>query len=103
MCNHYLSLFLVYYRFDRSNIGIDTSVSTVYGECGRFDIHCGLKSTVTENELRVTKSLGNEPLNYNSHCVVNFVEIIHDCIPRRVPLKLYFKSGFFGQNLYLKV
>ena len=48
------------------------------------------------------KLFGNEPLDSNSNCVVNFVEILHDCIPRRVDLNLFFKSHS-DHKLYLKV
>ena len=98
-----LSLFLVYYRFDRSNAlkNIDTSVSTMYGLCGENNNHCTLLSAVTNGKLKVTRLLGNEPLNTNSNCTVNFVEIIHNCIPGRVPLTLFFKS--YHHKLYLKV
>ena len=74
----------------------------MYGVCG-MNNYCALKSTVTDTELIVTKLLGNEPLKSNSKCVVNFVEIIHDCIPRRVPLKLFFESHYLDRKLYLKV
>ena len=73
----------------------------MYAVCGGDNI-CTLNSTVTNTERAVVTKLNNEPLKSYSNCKVNFVEIIHDCIPRRVPLKLFFKSHP-DHNVYLKV
>ena len=41
-------------------------------------------------------------MDSDSNCVVNFVEIIHDCVPRLVDLDLTFASHG-TDNLYLEV
>ena len=41
-------------------------------------------------------------MDSDSNCVVNFVEIIHDCVPRSVDLDLTFASHG-TDNLYLEV
>lgn len=91
----------VYYRFDPSGLDVQTYVNTVYADCGA-DNYCTLNSTATNSELAITKIQHNEPLNSNSNCTVNHVEIIHDCIPRCVDLRLSFTS-YSDNKLYLQV
>ena len=101
-CSHIgLLYFTAYYRFQRKEI-FNTFVTNVYAFCGNNEF-CALKSTATKTELPIEKSYHNIPLNAESDCVVNFVEIIHDCVPRRVDLKFIFKSPTESDNLYLKV
>jgi len=87
-----------YYRFYRSGIS-DNPVSAVYAVCGNNNF-CILNSTVTSTELPIATT--NNPLPSSSNCVVNFVEIIHDCMPRRVDLDLSFTSHA-TDKLYLEV
>ena len=91
--------YIVYYRFDRRDIG-GTSVSAVYADCGSRDSICSLNSTITKTELAIT-TVGNELLNSNSNCMINSVEIIHDCMPRCVDLNFTFSSH--SDKVYLKV
>ena len=84
---------------DRNDIG-GTSVSAVYASCGNDHI-CSFISSRYNVELAVTK-VDNQALYSSSNCVVNFVEIIRDCIPRHVDLKLNFTS-YSDNKLYLQV
>ena len=60
-------------------------------------------SVAQKGEVPVVKSDGHIPLNADSGCEVNFVEIIHDCIPRRVDLMFIFEKSNEKDRLYLKV
>ena len=88
-----------HYSFNRQNIK-STHVSTVYAVCGRDDF-CTLNSTATHTELPIAVSQWNQ-MNYDSNCTVNYVEIIHDCVPRLVDLDLTFASHG-TDKLYLEV
>lgn len=105
--NYYISysflLFcsIAFYRLQPSGLNVSTDVSNVYAVCSR-NAYCVLCSTITSTELLIKKTNNNVPLNADSDCVVNFVEIIHDCIPRCVNLKLWFAS-YGTDNLYLQV
>jgi len=90
---------IVYYRFDRSSLIRDTSVTAVYAACG-LNKHCMLNATVTNTSLPIA-TLSN-PLHSDINCVVNFVEIIHDCMPRCVDLNLDFIAYPDGK-LHLQV
>ena len=95
-------VYTVYYRFDRSGLS-DTSVSAVCAECGATN-YCTLNLTAAKfnyTELAVTK-LNNVPLNSNSSCVVNFVEVIHNCKPQLIELDLSFIPRA-DNKLYLQV
>ena len=97
--NYLFYLHTAYYLFHRQSLNITTHVSTVYAACGNDDL-CLLNSTETNAELPIAvkwKLLGS-----NDNCVVNLVEIIHDCMPRRVDLSLSFTSHA-THNLYLMV
>ena len=52
--------------------------------------------------LPIEKTKNNIALNADSDCVVNYVEIIHDCIPRQVSLNFSFISHG-DDSLYLRV
>ena len=92
-----LLIFTVQYKLHR--IGTNNTISTVYPVCGK-DMVCSLNSTVTNVELPLY-STTHGPLTADSGCTVNYVEIIHDCMPRHVPLELNFTSN--NGRLYLKV
>ena len=98
---NYFSLFSspAHYSFYRQNLR-STYVSTVYAVCG-IDNFCTLNSTATFTELPIAVSQWNH-IDSDSNCVVNFVEIIHDCVPRLVDLDLTFASHG-TDNLYLEV
>ena len=89
-------VYTVYYRFYEDGSGTNP-VKCVYVECDHNT--CIFKSPVTNNELPIATS--SNVLYSDNHCKVNFVEIIHDCIPRRVDLKLQFAS--YGNKVYLQV
>ena len=93
-------LYTAFYRFQRKET-YDSYVTEVYAGCAENDI-CSLISTAKKAEVPIEKSLYNIPLNAESGCEVNFVEIIHDCIPRCVDLKFIFDSQS-TEYLYLKV
>ena len=94
-CQH-----VAYYSFHRPSLNTATYVSTVYAVCGDDDL-CVLNSTETNTELAVAAKW-NHLLDSDDNCVVNFVEIIHDCMPRRVDLSLSFTSHA-THSLYLMV
>lgn len=88
-----------YYRL--SGDGLNTNpVRCVYVSCGKNNM-CSFKSSTTRIELSIATT--NKTLHSDDNCVVNFVEIIHDCIPRRVDLNLSFTSRTRDTNLYLQV
>ena len=74
-------------------------MSAVYAVCGNDHI-CSFNSSKYNVELAVTKT-DNQLLHSDSNCVVNYVEIIRDCIPRCVDLKLNFTSH--SDKVYLQV
>ena len=89
-----------YYKFGSN---ADTFVRCVYVSCNDNDV-CIFMSTSLEtpsSELQV--SMPTNPLHSSDNCVVNYVEIIHDCMPRRVELTLKFTSYLGNDNLYLQV
>ena len=88
-----------HYSFYRQNLR-STPVSTIYADCSSNNL-CFLSSTATHTELPIAVSQWNK-IDSDSNCVVNFVEIIHDCVPRLVELDLIFASHG-TDNLYLKV
>ena len=100
--NNYL-LSVVYYKFDRRHLRdlSSTSVSAMYADCGSGDNICPLVSAVKATKLPITTELSNNLPNSDSNCVVNSVDIIHDCMPRCVDLKFTFSS--YSDKLYLKV
>ena len=91
-------IFTDYYMFhgDGSN---DNPVRCVYVTCNKYI--CIFKSPTTNKELPVVTP--NNILHSDDKCLVNFVEIIHDCIPRFVDLKLSFTTHEGDTNLYLQV
>ena len=75
-------------------------VRCVYVTC--YDNNtCIFQLSTTNKELPVVTP--NNMLHSNDNCVVNFVEIIHDCIPRLVDLELSFTAHEGDTNLYLQV
>ena len=96
---------VVYYKFDRHHLRDlrDASVSAVYADCGSRDSICPIVSAATAiaTKLPITTELDNDLPNSNSNCVVNSVDIIHDCMPRCVDLNFTFSSH--SNKLYLKV
>ena len=88
-----------HYSFNRQNTR-STHVSTVYAVCGRDNV-CTLNSTATHTELPIAVLQWNE-IDSDSNCTVNYVEIIHDCVPRLVDLDLTFASHE-TDKLYLEV
>ena len=99
----YFVCLIAFYRF-RRNGSYDTYVSIIYAVCGTND-YCVLYSmTAGKNytQLPIEKSENKIPLNAESECVVNYVEIIHDCIPRRVDVNFSFISHGHD-HLYLRV
>ena len=87
----------VFYRFDEDG-SYTNPVICVYVECDHNV--CIFKSVLTNNLLPIAVS--SSMLHSDDSCRANFVEIIHDCMPRRVDLDLIFASN--GNNeLYLQV
>ena len=83
-------------------LNVSTDVSTVYAFCSRNNEYCLLISTATSTQLPIEKTSNNIALPADSDCVVNFVEIIHDCLPRCVDIKLRLGS-YEAKYLYLQV
>ena len=90
-------MYVGYYRFGSNS---DTPVRCVYVACHDNDM-CIFISPEGGTELQV--SMPDNPLYSNDKCVVNFVEMIHDCKPRRVDLTLKFTSYPGDDRLYLQV
>ena len=88
---------IAYYRFGSNS---DTPVRCVYVSCKDIDM-CNFTSPETGAELPVSP-----PFNYlrsRDSCMVNYVEIIHDCMPRLIDLTLDFISHSGDDKLYLQV
>lgn len=97
----YFVCLIAFYRFRRNEL-YDTYVTNIYAVCGIND-YCVLYSTAGKNtQLPIEKSENKIPLNAESECVVNYVEIIHDCIPRHVDVNFSFISHGHDR-LYLRV
>ena len=90
---HYIG----YYRFGSNS---DTPVRCVYLSCNEVDM-CNFMSPETDDELQV--STPNNTLRSSDNCMVNYVEIIHDCMPRLIDLTLVFTSHSKDDKLYLQV
>ena len=93
---------IAFYRFQRGMLNVSTDVSTVYAVCSRNNEYCLLSSMATSTQLPIETTNNNIALANGSDCVVNFVEIIHDCLPRCVDMKLRFRS-YETNYLYLQV
>ena len=88
---------IAYYRFGSNS---DTPVRCVYISCHDNDI-CIFTSPEDGDELQISSPVN--PLQSSDECVVNFVDVIHDCMPRRVDLNLKFTSNPGDNRLYLQV
>ena len=86
-----------YYRFGSNEM---TSVRCVHVSCNDMDV-CIFALSEDGTELQV--SMNSNPLQSSDKCMVNFVEIIHDCMPRSVDLTLKFTSYPGDDKLYLQV
>ena len=86
-----------HYRF---GLNSDTPVRCVYVTCHDNDM-CIFTSSENGTELQV--SMPTNPLHSSDNCMVNFVEIIHDCKPRCVNLILKFIPHSGDDMLYLQV
>ena len=95
-----LNGFTAFYRFQQRNV--NTNVSTVYAVCETSD-YCDLISPITNTQLPIEKTKTMMPLDAESHCRVDIVEIIHDCLPRSVDVKLRFESKNESDCVYLQV
>ena len=93
----YYGIYIGYYRFGSNS---DTPVRCVYLSCNEVDM-CNFMSVQSDYELQV--SMPNNPLHSDDNCMVNYVEIIHDCMPRLIDLTLVFTSHSGDDNLYLQV
>ena len=98
----YYFCFIAFYRFQRIET-FDVFVTNVYADCRSNSNICTLISVSQKKEVPIVKSNGHIPLNADSGCEVNFVEIIHDCIPRRVDLMFIIEKSNTKDKLYLKV
>ena len=88
---------LAHYRLSR--LGLDSLlVSTVYLTC-RQDGTCGLKLVKDNTERPLATKF--EELTTDHNCMISYVEIIHDCEPRKVPLELHLVSR--DNRFYFKV
>ena len=86
-----------YYRFGSSS---DTLVRCVHASCNDGNVCIFLSETNIELQV----STPNNPLHSSDKCTVNYVEIIHDCMPRSVDLTLKFTDTSYSEdNLYLQV
>ena len=90
-------MYTAYYRFGSNS---DTPVRCVYVTCNDNNI-CIFKSLKDGSELQVSSPVN--PLHSSDKCVVNYVDVIHDCMPRRVDLTLKFTSYAGDNKLYLQV
>ena len=86
-----------YYRFGSNS---DTPVRCVHISC-LADNMCIFISPETNTELQIP--MPTNTLHSSDKCVVNFVEMIHDCMPRNVSLTLKFTSYPGDDRLYLEV
>ena len=75
----------------------------MYADC--TNDKCVLNSTTTKTQLPIEKMTNRMLLYAEDNCVVNFVEIIHDCVPRIVGLTLMFERNDHDESdlVYLKV
>ena len=64
-----------------------------------------MNSTTTKTQLPIEKTTNGMLLYAEDNCMVNFVEIIHDCVPRIVGLTLMFERNDHDESdlVYLKV
>jgi len=88
---------IVHYRFNEDGSN-NNPIRCVYIICDQSNA-CIFKSTVTHNELPIATT--SNPLPTTSICYVNYVEIIHDCVPRRIQMILNFTSH--DNSVYLQV
>ena len=86
-----------YYRFGSNS---ETPVRCVYVTCNDNNL-CTFMAPKTNTKLPV--SAPTNPLSSSDKCVVNYVEMIHDCMPRRVDVTLKFTSYPADNRLYLQV
>ena len=91
---------VAFYRFQQRNLSTD--VSSVHAVCETGD-YCDLMSPTTNAQLPIEKTKDMIPLDAESDCRVNFVEIIHDCLPRSVGVKLRFKRKDDSDRVHLQV
>jgi len=87
------------YRFDRKMLS-DTSVSTMQVYCTQDSKDCILFSTTANKMLPVTFRTGNYFLG---SCNVFGIYIIHDCLPRELPLVTAKLEQNVDGNYYLHV
>ena len=59
--------------------------------------------TSPEDGAELQVSSPYNPMDSSDNCTVNFVDVIHDCVPRRVDLTLKFTSYAGNDKLYLQV
>ena len=90
-------MYTAYYRFGANS---NTSVRCVYISCHGNDM-CIFTSSEDGAELQV--SMLDSSLDSGDKCVVNSVDIVHDCMPRRVDLTLKFTSYAGNDGLYFQV
>ena len=90
---------IAYYRFNEDGSN-SNPVRCVIVKCDQNNV-CLFRSSQTNKELPIATS--SNMLYSNSHCKVNYVEVIHDCIPRRVDLQLHFTLHEEDTKLYLQV
>ncbi|XP_065910449.1 uncharacterized protein [Dysidea avara] len=86
-----------HYRFSRNAID-DLPVSTVYLTCRENGI-CSFN--LVKNNMEQPLATQSNDLTADTNCTINYVEIIHDCEPRRAPLELQIVPQ--DRKLYLKV
>ena len=87
-----------FYRFGTNE---KTAIRCVYVSCNDDDVCIFTSPEDGTTELQI--SMQSNPLHSGDNCVVNNVEIIHDCMPRNVDLTLKFTSYPGNDNLYLQV
>ena len=86
-----------YYRFGSNSA---TAVRCVNVSCHDNDM-CIFTSPEDGTKLQVSTKIN--PMKSSVKCVVNYVEIIHDCMPRNVSLTLKFIPDEGDDRLYLQV
>ena len=91
------SMYTAYYRFGSNS---ETPVRCVNVSCNDIDM-CNFTSPETGIELPVSTQFNY--LHSTESCMVNYVEIIHDCMPRLIDLTLVFISHSGDDKLYLQV
>jgi len=105
-CTSHSYIFYVHvgerYRFDRSGMISDTSVSTMKPHCRKYNGHknCTLVSEISNELLPVVYNISHYDLG---KCEINGIYILHDCKLRHLSLGLPILKLHEDQKYYIHV